>query len=283
MPVAHIGLGSNLGDRAALIRAALARLDALPDVRVERASRLYETDPVASPPGAPAYLNAAAVVTTTLDPEALLDALLAVEASLGRERPAGVANAPRPIDLDLLSYEQAQLRTERLELPHPRLLERQFVLVPLVELVPAARHPSTGNTYASELRRLRAVDGVPPPQPWEPEGRRLRVRPRGVLDRLYWPDVLCVGCAFVLALIWIPMNLYRLLVMVPSWIGDVGRFFGPTWAQVVLLVVVSLFSLAAAWGTLRLTVAAWRAGLLRLRGERASGFAVETTPDAEVA
>ena len=283
MPVAYIALGSNLGDRAGHIRAALARLGERPGVTVERVSRLYETHPVASPPGSPRYLNAAAVLTTTLDPLALLDVLLEVEADLGRDRPAGVANAPRTIDLDLLTHEQSRVESNRLTLPHPRMTERQFVLVPLAELVPDARHPIAGETYATLLRRLRETEGGPQPQPWDPEGHALRAEPSGVLDRLFWPDLIAVACAALLALIWIPVNLYRLLVTVPSWIGQVGRFFGPTWGQVAMLGMLAVFSLAAAWGTLRLVVLAWRAGLLRPRRADACGFAVETTPEADVA
>ncbi len=161
VPVAFIGLGSNLGDRAGNIHAALGRLDARDDVAVERVSQLYETQPIDSPPDALLYLNAAAAVTTTLDPHALLDVLLTIEAALGRNRPVGVVNAPRTIDLDLLSYAQEVIRTPSLTLPHPRLTRRQFVLVPLVEVASDAVHPTTGTSYAQLLRELRA--GAPDP------------------------------------------------------------------------------------------------------------------------
>lgn len=129
-----IGLGSNLGDRAATIRAALDALSADGDVRVVRCSSLYETAPVGGPPGQPMYLNAAAELETRLAPRALLDRMLAVEARFGRRRE--VRHGPRTLDLDLLLYAELAVDEPGLTIPHPRMWEREFVLAPLREIAP---------------------------------------------------------------------------------------------------------------------------------------------------
>jgi 2-amino-4-hydroxy-6-hydroxymethyldihydropteridine diphosphokinase len=141
---AYLGLGSNLGDRAALIAAALAELEAV-GVGVRARAPLYETDPVTAEPQ-PLFLNGAARVETTLAPDELLALCLAIERSLGRERPAGRASpAPRPIDLDLLLHGDAIVDRPGLVVPHPRLLERPFVRIPLADVAaPGLRHPVTG-------------------------------------------------------------------------------------------------------------------------------------------
>jgi 2-amino-4-hydroxy-6-hydroxymethyldihydropteridine diphosphokinase len=140
---AYVGLGSNLGDREATIRAALAELAAEPGVEVTAVSSLIETDPVGyldQPP----FLNGAAELETTLAPRQLLDLLLAVEARFGRDRGAVPAQGPRTLDLDLLLYDDDRIREPGLELPHPRLHERAFVLEPLAELDPALEVPGKG-------------------------------------------------------------------------------------------------------------------------------------------
>jgi 2-amino-4-hydroxy-6-hydroxymethyldihydropteridine diphosphokinase len=125
-----IALGSNMGDRARNLRAAI---DALGDVvRIVRISRVRETNPVDAPPGSPMFLNMAVAGYTSLSPEALLEALLSIEKRLGRRR--GVRNAPRTIDLDLIFHSANMRRTSRLTLPHPRYRERAFVLEPLREV-----------------------------------------------------------------------------------------------------------------------------------------------------
>jgi 2-amino-4-hydroxy-6-hydroxymethyldihydropteridine diphosphokinase len=141
---AYLGLGSNLGERAALILAALAELEAV-GVHVRALSPLYETDPVAAEPQ-PLFLNGAARVETTLAPDELLALCLAIERALGRERPPGRASpAPRPIDLDLLLFGDAIIDRPGLVVPHPRLLERPFVRIPLADVAaPGLRHPRTG-------------------------------------------------------------------------------------------------------------------------------------------
>lgn len=128
---AFLGLGSNLGDRCGYLRGALGRIDALPATRVRRTSSLYETEPWGGVPQ-PRYLNLVAEIETGLAPEELLAQVLAIEAELGRVRT--VRWGPRTIDVDLLWMEGEERATERLTLPHPRLVERAFVLVPLAEL-----------------------------------------------------------------------------------------------------------------------------------------------------
>ena len=128
-----IALGSNLGDRARNLRAAI---EALGDVvRVVRVSRVRETVPIEAPVGSPLFLNMAVSGTTSLSPEALMDGLLSIEERLGRRR--GIRNAPRAIDLDLIFHRANVRRTSRLTLPHPRYRERAFVLEPLREVWPA--------------------------------------------------------------------------------------------------------------------------------------------------
>ena len=130
----YIALGSNLGDRAALIRAALTELEQEGDIRILRRSSLHETEPVGGPAGQARYLNAVAELDTDLPPRALLARLLAVEARHGRVRTA--RNGPRTLDLDLLLYRQEVIEQPDLIVPHPRMWERPFVMLPLAEICP---------------------------------------------------------------------------------------------------------------------------------------------------
>jgi len=132
--IAYIALGSNVGDRERHLRAAFAALRALRGIRDVVASRVYETDPVGPGKQRP-YLNAVARVTTELPPRDLLDELLAIERSEGRER-GGVRNAPRTLDLDLLLYGESEIDEPGLVVPHPRMAQRAFVLEPLCDLAP---------------------------------------------------------------------------------------------------------------------------------------------------
>jgi 2-amino-4-hydroxy-6-hydroxymethyldihydropteridine diphosphokinase len=144
-----IGLGSNLGDRARHLAEglrALQRLGTVPAV-----SSLYETEPVGGPPQGP-YLNAAAVVRVTVSLRAVLDHLLAAEAALGRVRRERWA--PRVLDLDLLWAGNVVVTEPALEVPHPRLCDRRFALVPLLEVVPDALDPRTGEPYQRALAAL---------------------------------------------------------------------------------------------------------------------------------
>jgi 2-amino-4-hydroxy-6-hydroxymethyldihydropteridine diphosphokinase len=138
-----VGIGSNLGDRQATIERALALVGALDGVEVIAVASLRETEPwglVEQPP----FLNSALALETTLAPAELLAALLEVERALGRRRSRETRWGPRTIDLDLLVMDDVVLATPELELPHPRLHERSFVLEPLVELDPSLVVPGRG-------------------------------------------------------------------------------------------------------------------------------------------
>ena len=132
MPRAYVGLGANLGDREEALRLALARLAADPEIELCAVSSFRETDPVGIVEQ-PKFLNAAAAVETTLPARALLERLLAIEASLGRTR-EGPKFGPRTIDLDLLLYGDEVIDEPGLAVPHARLAERRFALEPLHEL-----------------------------------------------------------------------------------------------------------------------------------------------------
>jgi 2-amino-4-hydroxy-6-hydroxymethyldihydropteridine diphosphokinase len=141
--VGYLGLGSNLGDRQAEIARALAALRKLGSV--EAVSGLYETMPEGGA-AQPKYLNAAVRIQTSLSPQALLAACLAIEQSQGRVRPAGREKASRSIDIDILLCEAQVIDEPGLSVPHPRLLGRPFVRIPLAEVaVPGLRHPVTGD------------------------------------------------------------------------------------------------------------------------------------------
>jgi 2-amino-4-hydroxy-6-hydroxymethyldihydropteridine diphosphokinase len=127
----YLGLGSNVGDREANLRAAVAALRER-EVAVEAVSSAYETEPVGEVLDQPDFLNAAIRIRTALGPEELLDACKSVEAEMGRV--AGPRHGPRPIDIDLLLLGDVELVTDRLTLPHPEVTSRRFVLEPLLEL-----------------------------------------------------------------------------------------------------------------------------------------------------
>jgi len=146
-----IGLGSNLGEREAMIRAALEDLSRLPETRLVKASSLYDTEPVGEV-DQPNFLNAVAQLDTELTARQLLWNLLLIEKRLGRVRTQRWG--PRTIDLDLLLYGSLVLEEPELKVPHPELTRRSFVLVPLVELDPLLVHPGTGETLLHHLSRL---------------------------------------------------------------------------------------------------------------------------------
>jgi 2-amino-4-hydroxy-6-hydroxymethyldihydropteridine diphosphokinase len=148
---AFIGLGANLGHRAETIRSALAELSATPGVELVAVSALLETEPV-GPVAQPSFLNGVAVVDTSLEPRELLDLLLAVETRHGRDRAAVPAQGPRTLDLDLLLYGDAEIGEEDLQIPHPRLHERAFVLDPLLEVAPGLEVPGRGTVEALRAR-----------------------------------------------------------------------------------------------------------------------------------
>ncbi len=157
--IAVVGLGANLGDRLASLRAAVARLTRLG--RVVCASRIYQTAPVGPPQ--PDYLNAVVLLETALTPERLLEELLAIEKELGRVRPKLKDWGPRAIDLDVLWIRDVAVWTERLTVPHAHLRERAFALIPMLEVAPDARDPQTGERYADlplDRSGVRAIDNV---------------------------------------------------------------------------------------------------------------------------
>ena len=149
---AYVGLGSNLGDRAAYLLLGLSALSRLPKTHLLRLSPVYETDPVGPPQ--PPYLNMVAELETELSPKGLLAEMLRVEKALGRERRERWG--PRTLDLDLLLYGDLVLEEAGLSVPHPRLHERAFVLVPLLDLLPEGRHPLLGQSFAELLASLDA-------------------------------------------------------------------------------------------------------------------------------
>ncbi|MCG8588272.1 MAG: 2-amino-4-hydroxy-6-hydroxymethyldihydropteridine diphosphokinase [Proteobacteria bacterium] len=155
-------MGSNLGDRYAILCRALDGLARLAVGRRLVASRLYETDPVGGPPQ-PAYLNAVASFETEGSPGELWAGLQELERAAGRRRRE--PNGPRTLDLDLLCFGAACLETPELIVPHPRLHERAFVLVPLAEVAPNWVHPLLQETAATLAARFRSASGV---RVWEP-------------------------------------------------------------------------------------------------------------------
>jgi 2-amino-4-hydroxy-6-hydroxymethyldihydropteridine diphosphokinase len=138
--IAYIGIGANLGDARANVDDALARLAALAGGALLAASGKYRTAPIDS--SGDDYINAVACIDTALTAPALLDALHAIELAHGRERP--YRNAPRTLDLDILLYGDQQIDLPSLHVPHPRMLERAFVLVPLLEIAPDIVIPGRG-------------------------------------------------------------------------------------------------------------------------------------------
>jgi 2-amino-4-hydroxy-6-hydroxymethyldihydropteridine diphosphokinase len=151
---AVVGFGANLGDRLGTMRAALRALAAR--AHVERTSHVYATAPVGGP-AQPEYLNAAVLVVWPESAEALLEALLAIEAGLGRIR-GGERFGPRTIDLDVLWVEGLAVDGPKLTVPHPRLNERAFALVPMLEVAPDARDPRTGASYRAPAGEVRKTD-----------------------------------------------------------------------------------------------------------------------------
>ncbi|MGH7948309.1 MAG: 2-amino-4-hydroxy-6-hydroxymethyldihydropteridine diphosphokinase [Candidatus Binataceae bacterium] len=162
---AFIGIGTNLGDRAANYREAVARIQELPASVVVRQSSVYETEPV-GPDLKGSFLNGVVEVATDLSAEELVKRLLTIERSMGRKpikgrRPRARGKyRPRIIDLDLLFFNNETIDTRKLKVPHPRLQERRFVLAPMAELAPTLIHPKLNSSISELLAALKSPHRV---------------------------------------------------------------------------------------------------------------------------
>lgn len=159
-----IAIGSNLGDRGANYREAIERIAELPETRLVRQSSIYETEPVGEVKGI--FLNGVVEVETELAPEVLMRKLLAIERVMGRKRVKGrkltarTKYRPRIIDLDLLFFDKEAIDTKTLQVPHPRLHERRFVLAPMAELAPTLMHPKLNASISELLAGLKSPHRV---------------------------------------------------------------------------------------------------------------------------
>lgn len=149
-----VGLGANLGEPILSFRSAIKALDVLDGVKVSARSSLYQTAPIG--PDQPDYINAAVRLECALEPLALLRRCLEIERAHGRDRAKEIRFGPRTLDLDLLYFEGAEIESEELTLPHPRLHERAFALTPLLEIAPelSARYEAALAQLAQDIRRL---------------------------------------------------------------------------------------------------------------------------------
>lgn len=151
----YFSLGSNMGDRQENLNRALGYL--AQRLRMGKVSSVYDTEPVGNP-NQPHFLNMVCQVFTTLSPAGLLNLVKGIEQKLGRV-PAP-RNAPRPIDIDILFYGDQVIETPELVIPHPRLMERAFVLIPLAEIAPDLVHPKIGKTVGELRKEVSGVEGV---------------------------------------------------------------------------------------------------------------------------
>ena len=140
----YIGIGANLGDARDQVERAIARIAELPSSSLTAQSSLFRTAPMDA--GGDDYINAVVKLETSLTASALLDLLLAIERDFGRERP--YVNAPRTMDLDLLLYGQSTIRSDKLTVPHPRMTQRAFVLIPLLQIDPFIQIPGKGAAHS---------------------------------------------------------------------------------------------------------------------------------------
>ncbi len=155
MVTVYLGLGSNIGDRPGNLNRALDFLSQR--LRVVQVSSVYDTEPVGNP-DQPRFLNMVCQVTTGLEPMALLSLVKGIESKLGRL--PRTSNLPRPIDIDILFYGDRIIETPKLTVPHPRLTERAFVLIPLAEIAPDLVHPVNGKTVKELMKSVTEMQGV---------------------------------------------------------------------------------------------------------------------------
>lgn len=166
MPLVYLGLGTNLGDRENNLRSARERLALLQNTTLLKNAPVYETPPLGGPSGQGAYLNSAVLLETALAPREFLSEIHAIERELGRRRERETVRwGPRTIDMDILLWDDVVFDSEELVIPHPRIAERAFVLLPLADLDRNLRHPALGLTIGELLQQLmgthseRATDG----------------------------------------------------------------------------------------------------------------------------
>lgn len=160
MATAYLGLGSNLGNRLAFLRGGRDSLTRRSDINLVRTSGVYESAAVGGPADNPPFLNAVLEIETTLEPRQLLAACLAVEDEFGRTRP--MAWAPRTLDIDLLLFDDCLIDDDGLQVPHPRLHQRAFVLAPLREIAPDLVHPGLHRSIRALADSLLPGIGIPP-------------------------------------------------------------------------------------------------------------------------
>jgi 2-amino-4-hydroxy-6-hydroxymethyldihydropteridine diphosphokinase len=158
MPIVYLSLGSNVGNREANLRAAIAALPPA-GVSIKRLSSIYETEPV-DYLDQPWFLNCVVEAETELAPQPLLEALSSIESQLGSQKQ--FAKGPRKIDLDILLYGSETIDTPDLQIPHPRMHLRRFVLTPLAEIAPNLKHPAWPGTAADLLQRVADPSQVKP-------------------------------------------------------------------------------------------------------------------------
>ncbi|MBY6038499.1 2-amino-4-hydroxy-6-hydroxymethyldihydropteridine diphosphokinase [Fictibacillus nanhaiensis] len=154
---AYLSLGSNMGDREQFLKKAVVELNRDPEITIEEISSIYETDPVGYT-DQPLFLNLAIKLKTSLPPQSLLSKMQEVETKLNRKRVRKWG--PRTIDLDILLYNSVSIQTEVLNIPHPRMLERAFVLIPLSEIAPDDVYPGGSVSLHQVLCEQRDKEGV---------------------------------------------------------------------------------------------------------------------------
>ncbi|EIT84158.1 2-amino-4-hydroxy-6-hydroxymethyldihydropteridine pyrophosphokinase [Fictibacillus macauensis ZFHKF-1] len=157
MNEAYVSLGSNIGNRAAYLNDALTMISDMEQTELAAVSSLYETEPVGYTEQ-PSFLNMVIALHTSLTPFALLKALQEIEQTLKRTR--DIRWGPRTIDLDILLYNRERILTEQLHIPHPRMLERAFVLIPLIEIAPELQVPGEEKSLAELVNQLQDKEGV---------------------------------------------------------------------------------------------------------------------------